>query len=401
MTDPIENGFPHATDATSKEPLTHDTMKAPGHSARQTVRPLRDHPNGLPRVDPDLARLTRLLCDARLQTRLRERCGVNKWQVSLGDAHGDALCWIGLQHDGACAWIGLDVAEHPALAALDGDESAPLACAVAGLLLTPLIDLLETLGAADTRVVSIGRRAPAHRNADGRNDGGDAGDTGAKLALNISCVRDTRRYVCRLGPAGQSWIDLIERQLTMHRPPLAPRLADIRVPGYLLVGEKPLAIATLRRLRPGDVVLRFAAPALHELDGTTPAPALALRWGVPGMHQYVARATLDGSRLVLDTDPAMTYHNDHPGSGAPDADSQTSIDELDLPVKFEIETVNLPLSQLAALRTGYVLELPSTLRDARVRLVSYGQLIGLGELVTVGEQLGVRVVEMFGSHDAD
>jgi type III secretion protein Q len=82
-------------------------------------------------------------------------------------------------------------------------------------------------------------------------------------------------------------------------------------------------------------------------------------------------------------------------------DVGTSIDELDLPVRFEIETVTLPLVQLSALRAGYVLELPGTLRDARVRLVSYGQLIGVGELVSVGEQLGVRVIEMFGSHDAD
>jgi type III secretion protein Q len=77
-----------------------------------------------------------------------------------------------------------------------------------------------------------------------------------------------------------------------------------------------------------------------------------------------------------------------------------SIDDLELPVRFEIETITLPLVQLSALRSGYVLELPGTVRDARVRLLAYGQVIGTGELVTVGEHLGVRIVHMANGHDS-
>lgn len=366
-------------------------MNRTGTSARYTVSALHDSAIGLPSIDPALARLTRLLCDGRFEARLRQVCDLTGWQIDLDtpERHPHGTCWLDLQCDGGRASIGLDSAQYPALAAAAGDApggddaAAPLRCAVAGLLLTPLIDALEKFGAPGVSVAAVGRRAPH------------------APSLVVRFVHHGRRLECRLGHVERGWLDLIERQLGMHRVPFTQRVSEIRVPGYLLVGEKRLSIHTLNRLRAGDVVLRAAAPALHTLNTGEAVPDLELRWGPAGSHPFVARATLDGTHLVINTDPTMTYRNDRAEAGAIDADASTSIDELDLPVKFEIETVTLPLVQLSALRAGYVLELKSTLRDARVRLVSYGQLIGIGEMVTVGEQLGVRVIEMFGSHDAD
>ncbi|MBR8157594.1 type III secretion system cytoplasmic ring protein SctQ [Burkholderia cenocepacia] len=364
-------------------------MNATGQPARHPVRALRDDPNGLPRIDAELASVARLLGDARLDACVAGLDGAADWRLVPGDVADGSLCWVALQYDGALAWIGLNADAHPALAALADDDGSPLSCAIAGLLLTPLIDLLDTLGAVNVSIAAIGRHAPVHR--DGRR----------AATVGMLCVHGAHRHACRIGPADPGWIDLLERRMARHPAPLPARLGRIRVPGYLIVGEKALPIATLRRLRPGDVVLRFADPAFAGWDGAAPTHALALRWGVAGMHQYVAHATLDGPRLVLDTEPAMTDRNDHPVPGAPDAETQTSLDELELPVSFEIETVTLPLAQLSALRPGYVIELRGTLRDARIRLLAYGQLIGIGELVTVGEQLGVRVIDVFGSHDAD
>jgi type III secretion protein Q len=41
-----------------------------------------------------------------------------------------------------------------------------------------------------------------------------------------------------------------------------------------------------------------------------------------------------------------------------------------------------------------VIELDVGLLDASVRLVCHGQTLGVGQLVAVGEQLGVRIVQM-------
>jgi len=67
---------------------------------------------------------------------------------------------------------------------------------------------------------------------------------------------------------------------------------------------------------------------------------------------------------------------------------------LSLPVKFEIDTVAIPVSQLTALRPGYVVELTVPLAESRIRISAHGQTIGFGELVTVGEHLGVRILDM-------
>jgi type III secretion protein Q len=362
-------------------------------SARHLVSSLHDSAIALPSIDPAIARLTRLFCDGRLEERFRQALDIADWHVGhgIGDGGPQNACWIDLQYEGGLASIGLDPAQYPALTAAatsvahdDASATAPLRCAVAALLLAPLIDALDTLGAPGVGVAALGRRAP---------DG---------PTLDVRFTRHAQRFECRLGNVDTAWLDLLERQLRAHRLPFTQRVSGIRVPGYLIVGDKKLRIGTLNRLRSGDVILRALAPSLRGLDGASgPVADLELRWGPPGMHQFVARATLDGKQLVINRDPDMTYRNDRSDLPAMEPDVGTSIDELDLPVRFEIETVTLPLVQLSALRAGYVLELPGTLRDARVRLVSYGQLIGVGELVSVGEQLGVRVIEMFGSHDAD
>lgn len=76
------------------------------------------------------------------------------------------------------------------------------------------------------------------------------------------------------------------------------------------------------------------------------------------------------------------------------SDDAIDLGELDLPVQFEVDTIALPLSQLCALRPGYVLELQTPVAEAQLKLVAHGQTIGFGELVTVGEHLGVRILRM-------
>ena len=78
-----------------------------------------------------------------------------------------------------------------------------------------------------------------------------------------------------------------------------------------------------------------------------------------------------------------------------------AIGELELPVRFEIETVSVPLAELEAIEPGYVIELAVPAAEARLRLVSCGQVIGHAELVAVGTRLGARITRMVARDDAD
>lgn len=65
-----------------------------------------------------------------------------------------------------------------------------------------------------------------------------------------------------------------------------------------------------------------------------------------------------------------------------------------MPVAFEIDSTRMRLDELAALDTGAVIELDVALMDASVRLVCHGQTVGHGQLVAIGERLGVRILGM-------
>jgi type III secretion protein Q len=47
-----------------------------------------------------------------------------------------------------------------------------------------------------------------------------------------------------------------------------------------------------------------------------------------------------------------------------------------------------------------VLELQTPVAAAQLKLVTHGQTIGIGELVTVGEHLGVRILKMAHGDDS-
>jgi type III secretion protein Q len=66
-------------------------------------------------------------------------------------------------------------------------------------------------------------------------------------------------------------------------------------------------------------------------------------------------------------------------------------------LEFELGNLTLPLGEIAGLKPGYVFQLPGRLEDARVVIRAGGRVVGRGELVAVGEVLGVQVTAL----DAD
>ena len=72
--------------------------------------------------------------------------------------------------------------------------------------------------------------------------------------------------------------------------------------------------------------------------------------------------------------------------------SESPLDEVDIPVRFSLGSVSLPLGDLASMQPGYVFVLDAPL-DKPVAIEVNGTVIGRGELVSVDGQLGVRLKE--------
>ncbi len=82
------------------------------------------------------------------------------------------------------------------------------------------------------------------------------------------------------------------------------------------------------------------------------------------------------------------------------ADQGVPLEQLEVPVHLELAVMGMPLAELAALQPQHVLTLPVKIRDVTVRLVCHGQTLGHGQLVAVGEQLGLQIASI-GKHHAE
>jgi type III secretion protein Q len=81
------------------------------------------------------------------------------------------------------------------------------------------------------------------------------------------------------------------------------------------------------------------------------------------------------------------------GSEAP-AGAVVALDSIPVTLDFDVGTLAVPLATLAAIKPGYVFELPTRLEEARVVIRANGTAIGRGELVAVGETLGVQLLSI-------
>lgn len=172
----------------------------------------------------------------------------------------------------------------------------------------------------------------------------------------------------------------------------AARFKSLRVAGFMVLGRRQMPVARADALRPGDLILpQTALLAAAPIRGR-------LLFGERHARHWAATACLQGRTITIEGKPSMS---NGPASGGGDAalrDQNMRISDIDLPISFEIETTEVTLAALESIEPGYVFELPMAAAGATVRLTVYGQVIGQGELVSVGDQLGVRILRIGASN---
>ncbi|OJW23910.1 MAG: hypothetical protein BGO49_30215 [Planctomycetales bacterium 71-10] len=161
-----------------------------------------------------------------------------------------------------------------------------------------------------------------------------------------------------------------------------------------VAGASPMPLG-LRRLRVG-AVLPLSGP---RLTGTPAEPRGEIALICPaGDYDYriaVEPAPGTSGRRVVATG-AMLRSARRPGddamSTAPNRAGEPVVDPLDAPVTLTVELgrLSLPLSRLADLKAGDVLELNRHGREP-VEITSGGRTVARGDLVLIGDELGVRV----------
>ncbi|KVV21339.1 type III secretion protein [Burkholderia ubonensis] len=348
------------------------------------------------------AALARIVADARLAAWLARFPALSGWRAATDERpRFERPGVLDLRWNGATARVAIDLAAFPALdvvaaPALDarGDASVSLRTALASALLAPLVAAFAAAGLDGVTIGGLRAAPPAALDA---------------TRCVLSFALDGAPLRCALLDASMPWLDALAARLRGERlPDAAGQLARMRLPGRVRLGSRRLPLAVLRSLRPGDVLLDLAPAAL----GAARAGPLHAWWGARRAMQWHATVLIEGTTMTMIETPDTADDLDEPivagdlpadsPADAPDDDAPgaapepADLGDVDLPVHVEIDTLSLSIAELAALRPGYVLELPLAARDVPVRLVAYGQAIGGGRLVAVGAHLGVRIDRMAG-----
>jgi type III secretion protein Q len=332
----------------------------------------------LPALSRGQAIACRLLFDARVQRWLRKTWNDSAILVRPATSH-DGLTLEVCTPQGTLLLIA-DTAEWPSLMAAVQLSDPVAVDAVLTALLQPLLAPLQSV----------------------------CGPTRVRRVLGVST-----------GPVGtlygaDGWaVRVVEcsRELAAHIKPFTVGLArpdlwaigGLQVRGQLVLMTHKWSTQVLESLECGDVVL------------PPRGPSGAIRWhlGLGAGPSWPAQVNFKESSVSIESQQQSTMERSGAGEkqtakpeparprtlGAPSGLMATegpaaTWSTLELPVTFELDTARIPLAELATLRPGSAIELDQPLEDAVVRLVCQGQTLGEGQLIAIGERLGVRVTRM-------
>lgn len=178
----------------------------------------------------------------------------------------------------------------------------------------------------------------------------------------------------------QALVPLLEVAFQRWPAPSATRWDHLCLPLALRIGTLALTRHELGGLAWGDVLL---VPGKAYADRNT----IQLYAGT----QRIGVARRSGRRCILEQAREDAMEQDT-------AENIASVDDLAVTLVFDIGSRHVSLGELRQLQPGYTLLLESDLSEL-VKIRNQNRTIGVGEIVQVGELLGVRIVKLFERDD--
>lgn len=175
-------------------------------------------------------------------------------------------------------------------------------------------------------------------------------------------------------------------------PPAEPAPLDgwrgLGVPIRLQWAIAPLPRDDWSTLQPGDVLVAGRRSQPPQAEACTHGLAWPLApaddgWRISGPPRHLR--THAQERSTMNEIP-------HPGDAAEGNDPDALARRLPVDLAFELGRTELRVGELSALQPGYVFPLAGPLEGANVTIRANGQAVGQGELVAVGDTLGVRLL---------
>ncbi len=222
------------------------------------------------------------------------------------------------------------------------------------------------------------------------------------LALSYQITQGAARELISTGAARE----LISTGLLWLTPALLKQLSDqaqpmlVGLPSWLQQLELTISaeldpiefsVSDLQAMRCGDVL---------GLGAKSQALAHGLL-NVPGYQCWQGKFGKEGiraQRQITDSNAVSTLASIHSSTHQQDLSMEplqsAPVDQVNVQLGFELERRAINLAELTQLQAGYVFKLAAPAEGRNVNLLANGKIIGTGELVSVGDFLGVRIVEL-------
>ena len=168
------------------------------------------------------------------------------------------------------------------------------------------------------------------------------------------------------------------------------QIFDVPISTAFQLGTTRLTLENFKTIMLNDIILidRSAGPGM----------VLALagrRYGAKASYDSCGTATLAESFRRRNDDfgenAKMSIGGITDGTVA-----DATLDDIEIPIVFELGRTDLRLEQLGVLGAGHVFDLGKDARTA-VDIYAGGKRIGLGEVVQINETIGVRITRLFGN----
>jgi type III secretion protein Q len=250
------------------------------------------------------------------------------------------------------------------------------------LALAPLLDTLEGRLATNLTLLETRRAGTPSHSADVLPVRGEI--DGLQFVASLRLVHSRACAV----PAIERLASLL-CMATRRHPGGATILANMPVSVAFRAGAMLMRLRALRALAPGDVLIPDELSLSHD-------EVLVVAGGHLGA---LARIEDRGMRLQASLRPIRPAHlelgqmKDDANSMPPDP--ANGLDEVEVALCFELGRLNVELRELKSMGPGYLFPLGRDPAHA-IDIIVNGRKIGQGEIVQIGETIGVRATRLYG-----
>jgi type III secretion protein Q len=245
-------------------------------------------------------------------------------------------------------------------------------------LLAPTLEKLGQWGLSGAYISSIGTGYSVSKDKGVQSWYTAHTDDGQELSFAIAEI-------------SESLCDVLRQKLDHIRAEKKIRPA-LTLRGNLILSSRVIRLNILRKLSVGDVLLTDTNTDTQKYANAS------IYWGAQDGRKLTGNCQFMNNSIKLTGEISVTNEIDAQSDEVSNLSSDT-LGDLDIPVRFELETVAIPLSDLESIKPGYVIELTTPIDRSTIRLISAGQIVGHAELVAVGDRLGARITRMVASNE--